>query len=369
MRLLMTTDTIGGVWTYSKDLCEGLLQAGHELLLISMGRAPSRDQLGWANRTCANWPRGFHYLASVHKLEWMQENARCYSDSEGFLLQQIRQFQPDVLHLNQFCYGALPVSIPKLVVAHSDVVSWNECCRNSLPFEDEWFSNYHRVVARGLRAAHAVVAPTRWMLNSVVRNYGPLSQASVIPNGRMLPPYSVVAKKRQAVTTGRLWDEAKNVRLLEQLDSPMPLLVAGDTCMEGEQSLSSSKLQVLGALSEAAVLRLFAESSIYIVASRYEPFGLAPVEAALSGCAIVANDIMSLREVWGDAAIYFSGAPELSRLLQRLSTDENLLVQAASRANGRARRRYSREKMVSKYEELYASLVVCEREVSVRNVA
>jgi len=37
----------------------------------------------------------------------------------------------------------------------------------------------------------------------------------------------------------------------------------------------------------------------------YEPFGLAPLEAALSRCAIVANDIPSLREVWGSAAMYF----------------------------------------------------------------
>ena len=56
---------------------------------------------------------------------------------------------------------------------------------------------------------------------------------------------------------------------------------------------------MLGPLAEEDLLALFQESAIYLCTSRYEPFGLAPLEAALCGCAVVANDIESLREVWG----------------------------------------------------------------------
>ena len=372
MRLLITTDTVGGVWTYSRELSEGLLLAGHDILLISMGRAPSRDQLAWTNRTCANWPRTFRYIATTYKLEWMQENARCYFDSEGFLLKQIQRFQPDLLHLNQFCYGALPTDIPKLVVAHSDVISWSECCRGGRPAEDEWFHNYQAMAIKGLMAADAVVAPTQWMLQAVCRNYGPLRRTAVIANGRSLPSHPIAGKKLQAVSTGRLWDEAKNIRLLEQVDSPVPLFVAGDTWLEGERAFSSSKLQLLGTLSEAATLRLFAESSIYIVTSRYEPFGLAPVEAALSGCAIVANDIDSLREVWADVAIYFKDTQDLSWVLRTLTSDGGMLAQTAARAAERAHKYYSREEMVRSYGEIYSSLIAGiarEQEMDIRHVA
>ena len=64
-------------------------------------------------------------------------------------------------------------------------------------------------------------------------------------------------------------------------------------------------MQCAGELSESEMRELLSRAAIYIATSKYEPFGLAPLEAALSRCAIVANDIPSLREIWGDAALYF----------------------------------------------------------------
>ena len=43
--------------------------------------------------------------------------------------------------------------------------------------------------------------------------------------------------------------------------------------------------------SEAELMALLARSSIYIATSIYEPFGIAPLEAALCGCAVIANGI------------------------------------------------------------------------------
>ena len=47
-----------------------------------------------------------------------------------------------------------------------------------------------------------------------------------------------------------------------------------------------------------------AASAIYALPARYEPFGLSALEAGLCGCALVLGDIPSLREVWGDAAVF-----------------------------------------------------------------
>ena len=171
MRLLITTDTVGGVWTYTRGLTEGLLSRGHDVRLVSMGRLPSSDQRAWARRSCVRWRGSFGYLPTQYGLEWMQQNALCYSEAEGELLEQIEEFEPDILHLNQFCYGALPTPVPKVVVAHSDVMSWSQCCRGCLPERSAWYTQYLNVVRRGLSHADAVVAPTRWMLDAVCRNY------------------------------------------------------------------------------------------------------------------------------------------------------------------------------------------------------
>jgi glycosyltransferase involved in cell wall biosynthesis len=61
---------------------------------------------------------------------------------------------------------------------------------------------------------------------------------------------------------------------------------------------------VTGALDQAGVADLFGRASIFVSPARYEPFGLAPLEAALAGCALVLSRLESLQEVWGGSATY-----------------------------------------------------------------
>ncbi len=359
MRLLITTDTVGGVWTYTRELCEGLLARKHTVLLVSMGRMPSRDQHAWARRLQAGAHGFFHFVSTEYPLEWMQENARCYSDAEPVLLRLIQSFEPDVLHLNQFCYGALPTPVPKVVIAHSDVISWSQACCACLPGLSPWFDRYLSMVRRGLADADAVVAPTQWMMGALASHYALPVQRAIIPNGRDLPASARRRpKKLQAVTVGRIWDEGKNVRMLEDVRAPLPLFVAGELALEDEPPFTSERLTLLGQLSADAALDLLAESAIYIATSRYEPFGLAPVEAALSGCAVLAHDIASLREVWGSSALFFKNAEQLTAHLVALASDPTLLARAARASGSRARLLYSQNTMIEHYLGLYAALGV-----------
>ncbi len=47
-----------------------------------------------------------------------------------------------------------------------------------------------------------------------------------------------------------------------------------------------------------------ADSSVFASCARYEPFGLAVLEAAQAGMALVLSDIPSLREIWDGAAMF-----------------------------------------------------------------
>jgi glycosyltransferase involved in cell wall biosynthesis len=100
-------------------------------------------------------------------------------------------------------------------------------------------------------------------------------------------------------------------------------------------------------------------AAIYIATSKYEPFGLAPLEAALSGCAILANDIPSFREIWGDAACYFrtNDAESLGEKLAALHSDRELCASYAGRALERAREFYTADRMVDEYVRMYSSLL------------
>ncbi len=359
MRILLTTDTVGGVWTFMQELATGLLERGHAVSVVALGRSPSPSQQAWCDFTKARCAENFEVVCSSAPLEWMENNAGAYEEGAGVILRAAESFQPDLLHSSQFCFGALPMAVPLLITAHSDVLSWAEACRPQGFAPSSWLATYVDLVGAGLQEAHAVAAPTQWMLRALRRQYAdlPAIQAHV-PNGRTLHlPPSALARKLQAVSVGRLWDEGKNVRMLAETHSPWPLLVAGDRQL-GEAAVPEmlGRVRMLGPLDTAELLTLFRESSAYICTSIYEPFGLAPLEAALCGCALLLNDLPSLRELWGDAALYFRNAGELSALLQRLhSAPERLL--AAQQSAGERARHFSAERMVDGYCALYEELL------------
>ena len=165
MRLLMTTDAVGGVWTYSCELTRGMLARGASVLLAVVGPGLSDDQAEWMVATAERWPAQFVHRHVGVPLEWMDDGAGCYTSSEAAMLALCDEFRPDVLHCNQFCYGALPAfrggsSLPKMVVAHSDVLSWWHARYGVAVPSSTWKMGYLEQVKAGLTGADIVVAPT-----------------------------------------------------------------------------------------------------------------------------------------------------------------------------------------------------------------
>ena len=359
MRVLLTTDTIGGVWTYTKELTEGLLERGHFVALVSFGRLPSNDQKKWLAEIHFRYIDQFRYVASAIPLEWMNDNECSYTDAEALLLDIVRDCKADLLHSNQFCFGKLPVQIPKLVVAHSDVLSWAAACEPAGLPHTPWLDRYRKLVQTGLTSADTVVAPTHWMLEALAGGFVVPSSAHVISNGRDISgASSSTIRQLQAVTVGRLWDEAKGFTLLAEVQSLFPILVAGEVQQANEIAPTSiGRATFVGSLTDERLLDLLRSSSIYLALSKYEPFGLAPVEAALCGCAVVARDIPSFREVWGDAALYFSDAPALTSVLTKVGSSADLLREFQNRAIYRALQ-FNRSRMTELYLKLYRHLLM-----------
>jgi glycosyltransferase involved in cell wall biosynthesis len=289
-----------------------------------------------------------------------------------WLLTLERQLAPDVVHLNQFAFGALAFAAPTLLVAHSCVVSWWQAVHGADPPEPQW-RRYRELLRRGLAGATRVAAPTRAMLVSLVRNHGHDGTGLVLPNGRDPQCYPPGRKAALIVSAGRLWDEAKNLQALEHVagELPWPVEVAGATRLPGTVASAgqpvgqpradarrrSASLHLLGELPPGRLADRLAIASIYVHPARYEPFGLAPLEAALAGCALVLGDLPSLRETWGEAAVY--APPDDHRALREALLG---LIGNASRRGDMARRaravalRYTGEAMAGGYMAAYRLL-------------
>lgn len=360
MHVLVTADTVGGVWTYTKELVTGLAQRGTQVTLVSLGEIPNATQTEWLTplSTVDFYPTAF-------RLEWMQEAEDDLKASSDYLLRVIDEKKPDLLHFSQYAYGRLPVDIPKVVVAHSDVISWWVAVHGCAPERNDWIDSYRRTVVQGVMGADVVVAPSRWMLNALGEYYGKTQAGKVIYNGRnpgLFNPH--ITKEDLVLGVGRVWDAGKQLRLLSEIRSPWPVVIAGsdehpDRAYRHKFAVKS-QLSFCGKLSEAELRHLFTRASIFVGASRYEPFGLAPLEAALSRCALVLNDIPTFREVWGESACYFQAneAGDLERTLARLCEDRQLRLTYGNLAYRRALSMYTAHRMVDQYVQLYDALVL-----------
>jgi glycosyltransferase involved in cell wall biosynthesis len=94
----------------------------------------------------------------------------------------------------------------------------------------------------------------------------------------------------------------------------------------------------LGRVSDGALRALYENALCLIFPSRYEGFGLPPLEAMACGCPVIAAAAASLPEVCGDAALWF--APEdpasLTAALDRLLDENPLRGELAARGRARA---------------------------------
>ncbi len=354
-RVLLTADTLGGVWTFVLDLAKFIGERGGETLIATMGRALDPSQ----RREVRRIP-GCTLCQSTYKLEWMPEPWDDVDAASLWLRELEEQWSPDVIHCNTLAHAALGWKAPVVLTVHSCVYSWFQAVKAKRPPRREW-REYRARVAASLRVADRVVAPTD-ALRTALDAYGPVRETiEVIHNGRPSNRFRRARQKRHHIlAAGRLWDEGKNVALLARAVPHLrwPCLLAGE-CDERTPAARSPTLRLLGRLPTQKMQQHFAEAAVFAHPALYEPFGLAPLEAGLSGCALVLGDIPSLREVWGRDNALFVDPVDLEGLvsaLQWLTTDPHRWRQYGERARARALQ-FPADRMCGQYWQIYRELL------------
>jgi glycogen synthase len=356
MKVLMTADAVGGVWTYALELSGALARHDIAVVLATMGPLPDtaqRDNVReHANVTLA---------CSEYKLEWMPQP---WDDVEraGRWLQELAERESvDLVHLNGYVHAALPWQCPVISVAHSCVCSWWQAVHQCAP-PREW-QTYRDKVAAGLEGADRIVAPTRAFLEQIQQIYRPTVPTCVIHNARA-ETFCAGAQphEREALifACGRLWDEAKSMRVLDTAvrELPWPTYVAGSLVAPHGAHFHVTSLRCLGELAPRDVAGWLKRATIFVHPARYEPFGLAVLEAALAGCALVLSDLPTLRELWHGAALFVAidDAAALNRALHTLIAEPQRVRYLSQAARVRAQQ-YRPELMGNAYASLYQSLL------------
>lgn len=351
-KVLMTTDAVGGVWTYATGLASGLAALGMEVHLVTIGPPPRDEQ-----RTMLRDGR-VRLIESSLALEWQDAGGDDLTNARRFLADLEEAIQPDIVHLDSFREATFDWIAPCVVVAHSCVNSWGIACGDTQWLSEPKWQHYTSAVAAGLDAAQVWVAPSRAFHDVIHDLYRPKSPGKVIWNG--IPPATTLphSKRRFILAAGRMWDPAKNIAALARASRGLdwPVFVAGPMAEAG--SHGPGELTVIGNLAHEALRSRMQHAAIFASPALYEPFGLSVLEAASAGCALVLSDIPTFRELWDGAALFVGPHDDraLHQTLAALCGDDRQRVQLQLAAWERSKS-YSLTETAERYFSLYEGLL------------
>lgn len=224
----------------------------------------------------------------------------------------------------------------------------------------------HRELPRAIERADHIIVISEATRRAVAQRFGvPDSRMTVTllaahPNFAPRPAASLQAALAKLdlqpggylLSVGTL-EPRKNLTTLFQAYSALPdslrqrypLAVVGMPGWHTDQLMSSARqlvergeLRFLGYVDDAVLPLLYAGAAAFAYPSRYEGFGLPPLEAMASGVPVLVSDVTSLPEVVGDAGVRV-GPDDVDAMrdgLRRLLEDRDYAAQLAQQGLARA---------------------------------
>ena len=351
-RVLMTTDAVGGVWTYALDLARGLSRTGVAVTLVNFGPSPGSDQLAEVRRT-----PGLNLIDTGLPLDWMASEPAEILECGAALRGLARANHADLIHLNSPALAAIGgFTAPVVGACHSCLATWWADVREGpMPPDFRWRS---QALWQGMLACNALVAPTRAFAEATARTYE-VPVPFVVHNGREPSHIAPQPCEPMVFTSGRLWDDGKNIGVLDEAAAmiSVPLKAAGSLQGPNGEQRRLVHAQALGRLSADEVAACLARAPVFASSALYEPFGLGVLEAAQAGCALVLSDIVTFRELWDGAAVFVDphDARGFGQAMERLIADPAEAAALAAQARARAAR-YTVEAMTAGALHVYRLL-------------
>lgn len=238
------------------------------------------------------------------------------------------------------------------------IVAIHDATPVRVPATFSWaFRTWYRAILPIVGAAAArVVSVSEFSRREVAQCYGiDLKKITVIGNGadhvtRWEPDDSILAE--HALSRGRyvlaVGSSAphKNLEVVFRAAAssrsfPGPLVVVGprNERVFAAQEVDGQMVRHLGYVSDSQLMALYQNALCFVFPSLYEGFGIPPLEAMMCGCPVVSSGAEAMREVLGDAALFFdpTDSDQLAATLWRVA--ENLSLRADLVERGRARAR------------------------------
>ncbi len=288
----------------------------------------------------------------------------------------IRASKSELLHVS---YIAPPVPLCPTVVTVHDL---------SYLAHPEWLSPRVRLQLRwlvppSLRRASRVIAISEFTKRDLMQRYGtPEDKIVVVPEAPAagftpLPdaaaqPLPAGISEPFVLAVGNLEPRKNLTTLIEAFGELVrhrgfagTLVIAGKNKYQGEAAPAAvarlglqSRVIFTGFIDDPMLRFLYNRAALFVYPSRYEGFGLPPLEAMACGCPVVASQATAIPETVGDAAVLVdaTSVTELADAMARVLNDPALARRLS--VEGRAHAgRYSWERTAELTRHVYEQAI------------
>ncbi|HUF16538.1 MAG TPA: glycosyltransferase family 1 protein [Thermoanaerobaculia bacterium] len=255
-------------------------------------------------------------------------------------------------------HGTLPwtLTLPSVITVH-DLTSLTMPGQHKL----RTLLSFNLFIGRSLEIATRIAAVSKVTAKELKRGFGvPFSKIEIVPNGvsDFYTPGSAepgplpagLQQGRYILYVGTIEPRKGIADLLaawQRLPRPRsPLVLAGDPGWKNaslrkalEPFVTSGEVIIAGFVDAETLRELYRQCLIFAYPSRYEGFGLPPLEAMACGAPVVASRAGAIPEVAGEGAELFApgDVERLSSILKQLAGSDAMRADLRSRGLGRSK--------------------------------
>lgn len=392
---------VGGQGIYLHYLSKALVELGHQVDVISgppypeldarvrLIQLPSLDLYAHPNPTRALRIKHLSSLADFY--EWWSKLSGAFGEPYSFgrrLVAYFKKHKPqyDIIHDNQsLCFGLLELqkrgeniiaTVHHPITQDRDLALAAATTKGQRWLINRWYS-FLAMQKHVVQKLNHVITVSQQSQQDITSAFSrPAAQIHVIPNGvdtNIFKPQDDTARTSLRLITTASSDQPLKglsvlLRALAQLRGEFPtlhLIVIGKLKENGEtqKELQLLKLQdcvqFKSGISNAELVAEYAQSSIAVVPSLYEGFGLPAAEAMACGVPLICSDGGALPEVVGTAArlVRAGNVDDLQSTLREFLNDDKAREQLGAQGRVHILQQLSWDCVGKKMESFYYQTV------------
>lgn len=335
-----------------------------EKLIINLAKIDSKNQyaifLKKENRDYLNLPKNFKKVPA--DISW-------YSLAEQLKMPSIFKSQNlDLLHVPHFNVpiffrGKFVVTIHDLI--HHQFSETSATTKNLLTFNAKRIA-YRKIIGNAIHKSQKIITPSNFVKDEILKNFKVDPSKIVVTYEAAEEEYfekTSVKKENFIIYVGNSYPHKNLNELLDAMqnvkDTKLVLVCPRDIFSqrlkkEIEKRNLDEKVELKGYLTSDKLSKLFQKAQAYIFPSLSEGFGIPGLNAMASGIPLLASNISVLKEVYGNAALYFDpkDSDDISQKINRVLRDEKLKSELIKKGKAQVKK-YSWQKMAGKTLNMY----------------